>query len=55
MLQPEAAEHAAEGASGTFNAGEVIIGHVSNGPHPLIHLPTLFGIDFSVVDVALKK
>jgi F-type H+-transporting ATPase subunit a len=48
MLQPEAAEHAAEGASGTFNAGEVIIGHVSNGPHPLIHLPTLFGIDFSV-------
>jgi F-type H+-transporting ATPase subunit a len=48
MLQPEAAEHAAEGASGTFNAGEVIIGHVSNGPHPLIHLPPVFGIDFSV-------
>src|SRR6476620_3534265 len=51
MFQPETAEpaqHAAEGASGVFNAGEVIIGHVSNGPHPLIHLPTLFGIDFSV-------
>src|SRR3954462_10378392 len=48
MLQPEAAEHAAEGASGTFNAGEMIIGHVSNGPHPLIHLPTLLGINFSV-------
>jgi F-type H+-transporting ATPase subunit a len=48
MLQPEAAEHAAEGASGAFNAGEMIIGHVSNGPHPLIHLPTFFGIDFSV-------
>ena len=52
MLQPEAAEHAAEhaaeGASGAFNAGEVIIGHVSNSEHPLIHLPSIFGIDFSV-------
>jgi len=52
MFQPEAAEHAAEhaaeGASGAFNAGEVIIGHVSNSPHPLIHLPTILGIDFSV-------
>ncbi|MCC7007905.1 MAG: F0F1 ATP synthase subunit A [Acidobacteria bacterium] len=37
---------AAEG----FNAGEVIIGHVSNSSreHPLIHLPTIFGIDMSV-------
>jgi F-type H+-transporting ATPase subunit a len=43
-----AAEHAAEAASGAFNAGEVIIGHVSNSPHPLIHLPTIAGIDFSV-------
>jgi F-type H+-transporting ATPase subunit a len=25
-----------------------IIGHVSNGPHPLFHLPPVFGIDFSV-------
>src|SRR4051812_19518878 len=52
MFQPEAAgqaaEHAAEGATGAFNPGEVIIGHVSNGPHPLIHLPTIAGIDFSV-------
>jgi F-type H+-transporting ATPase subunit a len=52
MFQPEAAEQAghaaAEGASGAFNAGEVIIGHVSNGPHPLIELPRIFGIDFSV-------
>ena len=50
MFQPEAAESAAEGASGAFNAGEVIIGHVSNSPHehPLIHLPTMAGIDFSV-------
>jgi hypothetical protein len=29
---------------------EVIIGHVANSSleHPLIHLPTIFGIDFSV-------
>jgi F-type H+-transporting ATPase subunit a len=41
-------EHAPAG--GGFNAGEVIIGHVSNSSHehPLIHLPTVFGIDFSV-------
>src|SRR5687767_1918312 len=33
-----------------FNAGEVIIEHVSNSghDHPLIHLPHVFGIDFSV-------
>jgi F-type H+-transporting ATPase subunit a len=43
----EAADHAA--AEG-FNAGEVIIDHISNSglDHPLIHLPTIFGIDFSV-------
>jgi F-type H+-transporting ATPase subunit a len=40
-------EHA-EAASEAFNAGEVIIGHVANGAHPLIHLPTVFGIDLSV-------
>ena len=55
MFQPEhvvesAAGAASEAAAGTFNAGEVIIEHVSNSPidHPLIHLPTVFGIDFSV-------
>jgi F-type H+-transporting ATPase subunit a len=53
MFQPEHVESAAGAASeaaGTFNAGEVIIEHVSNSPidHPLIHLPTIFGIDFSV-------
>ena len=52
MFQPEAAEHAvehaAEGASGAFNAGDVIIGHVSNSPHPLIQLPPIAGIDFSI-------
>jgi F-type H+-transporting ATPase subunit a len=53
MFQPEHVESAAGAASeaaGTFNAGEVIIEHVSNSPidHPLIHLPPVFGIDFSV-------
>jgi len=52
MFQPEQIESAAGAAAeaGTFNAGEVIIEHVSNSPldHPLIHLPTIFGIDFSV-------
>ena len=48
-MNPAVAQEAAtsQGAGG-FNAGEVIIGHVSNGPHPLIHLPTVFGIDLSI-------
>jgi F-type H+-transporting ATPase subunit a len=39
----------AEAASG-FDAGELIIGHVSNSSldHPLIHLPPVFGIDMSI-------
>ena len=50
MPQPEhtgpVPEHAEEG----FNAGEVIIEHVANSPldHPLLHLPPVLGIDFSV-------
>ena len=50
MSQPEVVEHAAEAAAEGFNAGEVIIEHVSNSSldHPLIHLPTVFGIDLSV-------
>ena len=57
MLQPteaqhavEAAQHATTAAPGKFNAGETIIGHVANSSldHPLIHLPKVFGIDFSV-------
>ena len=54
MLQPDddeqaveqAAEHGAEG----FDAGEVIISHVANGSleHPILHLPPIFGIDFSI-------
>ena len=46
MQHEEAAEQAAEG----FNAGKVIIEHVSNSSidHPLIHLPTVFGVNLSV-------
>src|SRR5579871_1642041 len=42
----QGSEHAQE----AFDAGKVIIGHVSNSAHDhaLIHLPTIFGIDFSV-------
>ena len=49
LLQPQA-EEAAEAAAEGFNAGEVIIEHVSNSSHdhPIIQLPTLLGIDFSV-------
>ena len=44
------AEHAATEAPGEgFNAGKVIIEHVSNArEHPLIHLPKVLGIDFSI-------
>lgn len=47
--QEHAGEHAA-GAAEKFDAGKTIIEHVSNSPldHPLIHLPTIAGIDFSV-------
>jgi F-type H+-transporting ATPase subunit a len=51
MSQPPAVEHAAEEATSKgFNAGEVIIEHISNTSidHPLIHLPKVWGIDFSV-------
>jgi F-type H+-transporting ATPase subunit a len=54
MLQGHEVQHAAEAAKEVakegFNAGETIIGHVANSgiDHPLIHLPKIFGIDFSV-------
>jgi F-type H+-transporting ATPase subunit a len=50
QIAEQAADHAAPAAGGAFNAGEVIIGHISNSPrdHPLIHLPLVWGIDFSV-------
>lgn len=43
----EAAQSSAPPAQESFDAGELIIGHVSNG-HALLHLPTVFGIDLSV-------
>ena len=44
----EAVEHAAA-APEKFDAGKTIIEHVSNAKdHPLIHLPPVFGIDFSI-------
>ena len=48
VLQEHVQEHAA-GAVVKFNAGETIIEHVSNSSldHPLIQLPTVFGINFS--------
>jgi F-type H+-transporting ATPase subunit a len=50
MFQATEVQHAAKPAGEGFNASEVIIGHVSNSglDHPLIHLPTIAGIDFSV-------
>ena len=53
MFVQDAAQHAAEaveGHAGTFDAGETIIHHVANSSidEPLIHLPRILGIDFSV-------
>ena len=49
-VQDHLQEHAAGAQGGGFDAGAVIIEHVSNSSldHPLIHLPTVAGIDFSV-------
>jgi F-type H+-transporting ATPase subunit a len=47
----EAASHGGgHAASEGFNAGDTIINHVANSSldHPLIHLPTIAGIDLSV-------
>ena len=50
MQLEEAAQHAGEHVAEPFDAGKTIIEHVSNSSidHPLIHLPTIAGIDFSV-------
>ena len=50
MSQPEHLETELEHVEEGFDAGEVIIGHVANGgfEHPIVHLPPLLGIDFSV-------
>jgi F-type H+-transporting ATPase subunit a len=50
MQLEEAAQHAGEHVAEPFDAGKTIIEHVSNSSidHPLIHLPTVMGIDLSV-------
>lgn len=50
QIETQVQEDAAEAVSEGFNVGEVIIEHVANTglDHPLIHLPTVAGIDFSV-------
>jgi len=53
MFVQEAVQHGAaavEGHAGKFDAGETIIHHVANSSinEPLIHLPKILGIDFSV-------
>jgi F-type H+-transporting ATPase subunit a len=50
MVLQEHVQERAAGAVEKFNAGETIIEHVSNSSldHPLIQLPTVFGINFSV-------
>ncbi len=53
MFVQEAAQHGAaavEGQAGKFDAGETIIHHVANSSinEPLLHLPKILGIDFSV-------
>jgi F-type H+-transporting ATPase subunit a len=46
----EQIEHAAGGAAEKFDPGKTILEHVSNSgiDHPLMHLPKIGGIDFSV-------
>jgi F-type H+-transporting ATPase subunit a len=45
----EHADTAAHDAAEKFNAGKVILEHVSNNTeHPIFHLPKIAGIDFSV-------
>jgi F-type H+-transporting ATPase subunit a len=50
LLQEHAAHTPEYGAAEKFDAGKTLIEHVANSPleHPLIHLPTIAGIDFSV-------
>ncbi len=49
-VQEQVAGQAQPAEPGTFDAGRTIIEHVSNSSpdHPIIQLPTIFGIDFSV-------
>ena len=48
-MQPtEHSDAAAHGPEQGFDAGEVIIGHIANGEHPVLPLPVIAGIDFSI-------
>ena len=43
------AAHGAQAAAPESSKSAIdIIGHVANGEHPLVHLPAVFGIDFSI-------
>jgi len=46
----ESAQEVTKETAEKFNAGELIIEHISNSSHdhPLIHLPKIFGVDLSV-------
>jgi F-type H+-transporting ATPase subunit a len=51
MILARLQENAAAAAEGEkLNPGKVIMEHIANSPsdHPLIHLPPVFGIDFSI-------
>jgi F-type H+-transporting ATPase subunit a len=50
FVQEAVQDHVEQAASEKFDAGKVIIEHVSNSgiDHPLVQLPKVFGIDFSV-------
>ena len=48
-MQPtEHSDATAHGPDQGFDAGEVIIGHIANGEHPVLPLPVIAGIDFSI-------
>src|SRR5580693_4819860 len=49
-MVPQVPVPEAQAAGQTFDPGAMILGHVSNSSltDPLIHLPTIFGIDLSV-------
>ncbi|PYQ97242.1 MAG: ATP synthase F0 subunit A [Acidobacteria bacterium] len=49
MVQEIAHQAERAGAEAKFDAGKTIIEHVSNArDHPILHLPTILGIDFSI-------
>jgi F-type H+-transporting ATPase subunit a len=50
VMVPQVPVPEAQAAGQTFDPGDMILGHVSNSSlaDPLIHLPTIFGVDLSV-------